>query len=222
MLRRRRADFPSRVSIPGAELRALGALGRREEALALTDTLLLGITDNAGNSVTGNVLAGALEFEAHRQDTATALAMARRVVKWHQDHPNPNAEPPRLQQEGRAWLLLGGLDSAERAFRHWVDRDSSSIPAAGHLAVTLALKGDTARARAMADSIGLVQQKWLFGIHTFWRGAVLGVLGEREIAVRLLQQSFNAGQGKAGLHYSLPLRSLRGYPPFEALTVPQR
>ena len=222
MLRRRRAAFPASGGIPGAELRALGALGRREEALALADTLLQGITNNAGNAVTANVLAGALEFEAHHGDTATASAMARRVVTWHQEHPAPNAGPARLQQEGRAWLLLGALDSAERSFRRWSGRDSSSIPAAGYLALTLALKGDSSRARVMADSIGSVQRKWLFGSHLFWRGAVLGALGDREAAVRLLQQSFPAGQGKAGLHYSLPHRSLRGYPPFEALLKPER
>jgi TolB-like protein/tRNA A-37 threonylcarbamoyl transferase component Bud32/tetratricopeptide (TPR) repeat protein len=222
MLRRRRSDFPSSAGIPAAELRSLAALGRREEALALADTMMRGITNNAGNVVTANVLAGALEFEAHHQDTATAFVMARRVVKWHQDHPNTNAGPGRLQQEGRAWLLLGGLDSAERAFRRWAARDSNNIAAPGHMALTLALKGDSARARAMADSIGSVQRKWLFGAQSWWRGAILGALGEREAAVRLLQQSFPAGQGKAGLHYSLPLRSLRGYPPFEALLVPQR
>jgi tetratricopeptide (TPR) repeat protein len=171
--------------------------------------------------VTDDVLAGAMDFEVHHRDTATAFAMARRVVKWHQDHPNTAATGPRLQQEGRAWLLLGGLDSAERAFRQWVARDSNSIGAAGHLALTLALKGDSVRARAMADSIGLVQRKWLFGAHTFWRGAVLGALGDREIAVRLLQQSFIAGQDRQG-HRSLQLRSLRGYPPFEALVAPER
>jgi tetratricopeptide (TPR) repeat protein/tRNA A-37 threonylcarbamoyl transferase component Bud32/TolB-like protein len=221
MLRRRRADFPTSTGIPAAELAALGALGRREEALALTDTLLRGITNNQGNQLTDDVLLGALDFEAHHQDTATAFAMARRVVKWHQDHPNPTATDGRLQQEGRAWLLLGGLDSAERAFRRWVASDSNSISAAGHLALTLALTGDTARARAMADSIGLLQRKWLFGVHTFWRGAVLGALGEREVAVRLLQQAFTAGQSRQG-HRSLQLRSLRGYPPFEALIKQDR
>ena len=222
MLRRRRADFPNTNGVRAAELRALGALGRPAEALALADTLLRGITNNDGNVVTASVLTGALEFEAHHRDTATANALARRVIAWHQQHPDPNTAGARLQQEGRAWLLSGGLDSAERAFRRWAARDSNSIGAAGHLALTLVLKGDSSSARAIADSIGRVQRKWLFGSHWYWRGAILGALGEREAAVRLLQQSFPAGQGKSALHYSLQLRSLRGYPPFEALITPQR
>jgi hypothetical protein len=67
-----------------------------------------------------------------------------------------------------------------------------------------------------------IQRRCLFGAQTWWRGAILGALGEREVAVRLLEQSFAAGQGKSGLHYILPIRSLRGYSPFEALLTPER
>jgi serine/threonine protein kinase/TolB-like protein/tetratricopeptide (TPR) repeat protein len=222
MLRWRRRDFPGSTVIPSRELRALGALGRREEALALTDTLLRGITDAAGNTTTAAVLAGALEFESHHTDTATANTMARRVVRWHQERPNADPGPARLQQEGRAWLLLGGLDSAEHAFRRWTVRSPNSIPAAGYLALALALKGDSAQARHLADSLGTISRKWLFGNHTYYRGVVLAALGEREVALRLLQQSFDAGVGKASLHNNLQLRSLRGYPPFEALRTPDR
>ena len=222
MLRRRRSDFPGNVGIVSRQLGALGALGQRDEALALADTLLKGITDNSGNTVTAAVVNGALEFEAHRGDTATARAIARRVVAWHQAHANPAATDERLQQEGRAWLLAGGLDSAVHAFRRAAAKDSTNIGAAGYLALTLALRGDSSQARAIADSIGTLSRKWLFGNHAYWRGAVLAVLGEREAAVRLLQQAFDAGVSKNPQHFNLPLRSLRGYPPFEALIMPER
>ncbi|HEX6316287.1 MAG TPA: serine/threonine-protein kinase [Gemmatimonadaceae bacterium] len=221
MLRRRRRDFPGRLSIPQRELRALGALGRRGEALALADTLLRGIADAAGNQVPAAVLAAAMEFEAHHGDTAAANEIARRVVRWHQEHRNADPGTGRLQQQGRAWLLLGGLDSAEHAFRRWVARDSASISAAGHLALTLALKGDSARARAMADSIGRIRRKWVFGAPMLWQATVLGALGEREAAMRLLQQAFDAGEGRANMHASLTLRSMRGYAPFDAWVRPE-
>ena len=222
MLRRRRTDFPSNRSIHVRSLRALGALGRREEALALTDTLLRSITNDAGDNITAPIIDAALEFEAHHRDTSTANEMARRVVQWHQSRPVANATGGRLEEEGRAWLLLGGLDSAENAFQRWVARAPNNIVAAGNVAMTVALKGDSARARVMADSIGAVRRKWIFGSPAYWRGAVLGVLGERDAAVRLLQQAYDAGSSKAGGHYALALRSLRGYPPFEALIKPER
>jgi serine/threonine-protein kinase len=222
MLRRRRRDFPSRLAIPQRELRALGALGRHAEALALADTLLRGITNTAGDLVTSAVLAGAMEFEVHHGDTATANALARKVVRWHQERRTAEPSPGRLQQEGRAWLLLGRLDSADLAFRRLVDRNAASIAAMGYLGLTLALKGDSARARAMADSISRIRRKWVFGTPMLWQGTILGALGEREAAMRLLQQAFDAGEGRAVMHSSLALRSMRGYAPFDAWVKPER
>lgn len=220
MLRRRRSEFPSRADLPARDLRALGALGDSVAALALADTLLRATTNSGGSGISGAILSGALEFEAHHHDSVTARALARKVVAWHQGHPDPSPLASRSLQEGRTWLLLDGLDSA---VWHFTRAARGADPGyAGHLGVALALRGDTARARAIADSVSAIQRKWLFGEHTFWQAQILGALGEREAAVRLLQQSFVAGQSKAGLHYSVTLRSLRGYPPFEALLVPQR
>jgi hypothetical protein len=150
---------------------------------------------------------------------ATARSLARKLVHWHQAHRGLSPTADRSLQEGQAWLLLGRLDSAVAHFRQAAR--GTSIANTGHLGVALALRGDTARARALADSLGGIQRKWLFGLHTFWQAQILGALGDREAAVRLLQQSIVAGQGRAGLHFSLTLWSLRGYPPFEALLVPR-
>jgi tetratricopeptide (TPR) repeat protein len=222
MLRRRRRQFPSSTTIPGRELRALGALGHKEEALALTDTLLRGITNYTGDGIVAAIAGGALEFDGHHGDTATAREMSRRIVQWFRSKPNANPGPGRLAQEGRAFLQLGELDSAEAVFRRWAGRGGNDVAPHGHLGLVLALKGDSARARAIADSLGTVKRKWLFGLHTHWRAAILGAMGEREAALRLLQQSLVEGQNRSGLHTSLQFRSLRGYPPFEALAQPER
>ena len=219
MLRGRRRQFPSSTTIPARDLRALG---RKEEALALTDTLLRGITNYAGDGIVAAIAAGALEFHAHHGDTATAHEMSRRIVRWFRSKPNANPGPGRLAQEGRAFLQLGELDSAEAVFRRWATRGGTDVAPHGHLGLVLALKGDSARARAIADSLGTAKQKWLFGLHTHWRAAILGAMGEREAALRLLQQSLVEGQNRSSLHTSLQFRSLRGYPPFEALAEAER
>ena len=78
-----------------------------------------------------------------------------------------------------------------------------------------------APARALADSLGALQRKWLFGWHTFWKGAIYSELGEREAAVRLLGQAYEEGFDKRQWHYYNQLRALRGYAPFEALIKPR-
>jgi TolB-like protein len=219
MLRKRRTNYPSNATLPARDLRALGALGDRDAALALVDTLLRSIPGDNGSNVTGAILSGALEFEAHHGDTATARALARKVVAWNQTH-RPDA-PPRARwfEEGRAWLLLGQLDSAVTYLQRTTG--GTNLEHAGTLGVALALRGDTARARALADSLGALQRKWLFGEHTYWQAHVMGALGDRDVAVRLLQQAIAAGQPKGALHFRVTLRPLRGYPPFTALLEPK-
>ncbi|HEX7124027.1 MAG TPA: serine/threonine-protein kinase [Gemmatimonadaceae bacterium] len=220
MLHRHRRDFPARLDLPARDLRAFGGLGDGAAALALSDTLLRATTNPNSTTITGAIVAAAMEFEAHHADTATARALAQKVVTWHQAHPSATPSRARSFQEGRAWLVLSELDSAVAHFGR-ATRSGDNIGDAGHLGVALALRGDTLRARAIADSLGGLQRKWLFGAHTFWQGVILGALGDRDAAVRLIQQAIASGQSKAGLHFGVTLRSLRGYPPFEALLVSQ-
>ena len=118
-------------------------------------------------------------------------------------------------------LASGMLDSAATRFT-LVARDTNRISAAGYLALCELDRGNRERARAIADSIGGIRRPWLFGVHTFWRAAILGALGERERAVQLLHQANREGQPLQSWHYTDALVSLHGYPAFETLIRPQR
>ena len=50
----------------------------------------------------------------------------------------------------------------------------------------------------------------------------MGALGERDLAVQLLQQANREGQQMQQRHFMTALNSLRGYAPFEALIRPKR
>lgn len=50
----------------------------------------------------------------------------------------------------------------------------------------------------------------------------MGALGDRRLAVQLLQQAHAEGQWMDAWHYTSALDSLRGYAPFEALVRPER
>lgn len=228
MLHRRRKNYPNEPGLLARDLRALAALGRGTEASALADTLLRGTTDPNDEVITYAVNEAAMEFEAHG-DSAAGAALARQVSEWHASHPTTTPSARRSIQHGVAWLTLGRLDSAQQAFAG-AARDTSrlfrargeDLNASGYLAVILAPQGQSARARAIADSLGRLQRKWLFGWNTFWRAAIYSELGDREVAVRVLGQAYKDGTRKQFWHYYLPLRSLRGYPPFEALIKPER
>jgi hypothetical protein len=119
-------------------------------------------------------------------------------------------------------MLASGMpDSAIVRFAV-VARDTARIDAAGYLALAQLARGDRASAQAAADSLGALERPWLFGAQTFWRAAILGALGDRDLAVQLLQQANREGQPMQEWHFMSALDSLRGYAAFEALIRPKR
>jgi hypothetical protein len=129
--------------------------------------------------------------------------------------------PSRALAEGVLMLGAGMPDSAAARFAPLV-RDTIRIDAAGYLALAQLARGDRAHARALADSLGALHRRWLFGRNTFWRAVILGALGEKDQAVQLLRQSQREGQSMEEWHYTPALAALHGYPSFEALIRPQR
>lgn len=101
-----------------------------------------------------------------------------------------------------------------------VARDTARVDAAGYLALAQLARGDRVSAQAAADSLGALKRPWLFGVHTFWRAAIMGALGERDLAVQLLQQANREGQQMQQWHYMGALASLRDYSAFEMLVRP--
>lgn len=218
-LLRGRKRFPNRAFIPARQLRAYAGLRQATAALALADTLLRGIPDSVG-SMAGNVLQAALDFRAHG-DTATFERLARLSLDWFVNNPVPTASRARALQEGRAYYLLGRLDSAEARFV-LAARDSGNLDPLGYLGLVRARRGDTSGARTIADSLGELQRKWLFGSNTFWSGAIYGALGERERAVQLLRRAQKDGAIMQSWHFHSATDALRGYSPFEEMIRPRR
>lgn len=145
------SEYPDVARFRGRLLRAYAAQGRDAAALALADTMLRGGSDSSGVVLAG-VTTGAQEFRAHGRAAAASqlLALAR---TWVAAHPARAPSPDRQLWEGIVLLASGLPDSAGVRFAS-VARDSSRLDAAGYLALAQVARGDGARARAAADSLG--------------------------------------------------------------------
>lgn len=203
----------------GRRLRAYAGLRNGPAALALADSMLRNPDDSTGAAAM-RVTIGAQEFRAHG-DPATAKRLLSLVAAWRERLPMHGRIPQRQFAEATAMLMSGMTDSAAVRFAS-VAQDTTRIDAAGYLALADVARGDRGRARAIADSLGALRRPWLFGAHTYWRAAIMGALGERPLALQLLQQSNAEGRQMDTWHYAAALDSLRGYAPFEALVTPQR
>jgi TolB-like protein len=204
----------------GRLLRVYAGLRKPAAALAVADTMLRDETVDPRAVVLSHVMTGADEFRAHG-DTVTAALLITRARAWIGTHPSSAPLPDRRLVEGVVYLASGHADSAEARFT-MLARDSSRIDAAGYLGLAHVARGNRPGARAIADSLGALRRPWLFGEHTYWRAAIMGALGERDLAVQLLRQAYGEGQPMYTWHYVGPLQPLHTFPAFEALVRPQR
>ncbi len=188
-------------------------------ALALADSLLRDTNDSIG-TVASQVTTAAQEFRAHG-DPATATRLLSLANAWYERSPARTPTPALRLSEGVALLMSGKSDSAAVRFA-LVARDTTRIDAAGYLGLANVARGDRAGARAIADSLGRLKRRWLFGVNTYWRAAIMGALGDKPLAVELLQQAASEGQTLPAWHFATALDSLHGYAPFEALIRPER
>jgi tetratricopeptide (TPR) repeat protein len=219
LLQETTAVFANAGTLPVRKLRAFAGLKRGPAALAIADTILMTKSDSSG-VVLSRIETGAQELRAHG-DAASAARLLTMARAWMTAHPMRDPSPDRRLQEGIVMLASGKPDGAAVRFAAVAD-DTSRLDAAGYLALARVASGDRARARVVADSLGALRRPWLFGVQTFWRAAIMGALGERDVAVQLLQQANREGQPMHTWHYHGALESLRGYAQFESLIRPQR
>ena len=142
--------------------------------------------------------------------TAARLLATNRA--WVAAHPPRATSPGRQASEGILFLLTGSSDSAIARLTV-AAAQMNRIEAAGYLGVALVAHGDSVRARAIADSLGALKRPWLFGNHTFWRAAIVGAMGDRDLAMQLLLKSHGEGQPMDTWHFSPALNGMRGYAP---------
>jgi tetratricopeptide (TPR) repeat protein/TolB-like protein len=219
LLTRNQSVFQDVSAFRGRKLRAYAANGDKQSAISLADTVLRLNDDSTGLAVM-RVTNGAQEFRAHG-DTVTAARLLATNRAWVAAHPPAGTSPNRQVSEGILFLLTGSSDSAIARFT-LAAHNSNRIDAAGYLGVALVAHGDSVRARAIADSLGALGRPWLFGNHTFWRAAIVGAMGDRDLAMQLLQKAHSEGESMHPWHFNSALNGMRGYAPFDALMTPRR
>lgn len=86
------------------------------------------------------------------------------------------------------------------------------------VASSAALRGDTATANRMSDSLSRVVIPYSFGEILYWRAAIAASLGDKETAVRFINEALAAGARKlSDIHRVEEFQTLRGYAPFGAI-----
>jgi hypothetical protein len=81
--------------------------------------------------------------------------------------------------------------------------------------------GEREVALRISEELSKIERSYIYGNHTYWRACIASVLGEKELAVRLLRESLNQGQTYSRLYSDIDLEPLYDYPPFKELIKPK-
>jgi tetratricopeptide (TPR) repeat protein/predicted Ser/Thr protein kinase len=214
--------YPDIIWLRGYEARALIALGRLNEARALIDETL----SQAGRFGTpvGVMRHAAGELRVHVGPEASIAVLERAIA----------LETEELEGESVAddpdgyFLLANLLYEAERwpeardIVRELAAERPDDLDVTGFLGTTAARLGHEEEARATLEELRSTDRPYLYGKNALWAADIASLLGDKELAVRLLRQAFAEGLADPmALHQDMDLESLHGYPPFEELRRPK-
>jgi hypothetical protein len=217
-IRTGRQLFPHVWELLEKETLALAALGRVDEVMELLDeSLTLPPMGSWSYALVCESVALELRARSYR-DAAQVVNL--RAVDWLEARPSEETT-----QTSHRHALAGALYRAERwsearaLLEVLVEEDAIYTV---FLALAVARQGDREAAARLNDALAEVDVPHRPGVQLRWQARVAAVLGDRELAVRLLREGAAAGLASdIWMYRDMDLESLRGYPPFDELMRPK-
>ena len=216
--------------------RALSALARPVELLALVDTILTYPAETANDIGLGPYTNGrpaytatagwvtvwiARELMAHG-DAATARKVAARSYAWYRSRPSLERDTPE-ERLVASWALdlMGSYDDADRIARTLVREDTANIDYRGVLAGSLAAQGDTTDAESLDAWLTArpeVKGEWSAA---FYRAHDAVLLHHPADAVARVREALDNGAWPMWIHIDPPLATLAPRRDMTQLTAPR-
>ncbi len=217
-----REFYPRSLKVLHLQVRALAAMGRIEELNELLDEATSLPPEDFRLPAT--VMAGAaFELRAHGYHE-TALRVAERAVAWYESHP-PD-DPRNRERRSAEALAYYGAESWEEAGALYEDLAAEfpyTVNFQGFLGALAARRGDRDEALRISERLAGLNDPYDFGRDTYWQACIAALLEERELAMELLRESFDAGRKfSLQVHADLDLAPLWDYAPFEELVASKR
>lgn len=120
----------------------------------------------------------------------------------------------------RPFLPLIGQPPTRAVFDGLMKEDPQNLAYLRMLGALAARRGEREEASRISRQLEEMKRPYLWGRPTYHRACIASLLGEKETAVRLLQQAISQGQ-VYGILDDMDLDPLRDYPPFKELIKPK-
>jgi predicted Zn-dependent protease len=198
-------------------VRALAALRRHRELDRLLAEPL-----HADRTPVVLLRAAGQELLAHGA-SAAGEALLRASLDLHRSQPSE--DPRRRFFLADSHRLVGEWEEAERLLRELATEQPEvlTMSVQGTLGGLVARRGDAGEAARISTWLAELDGPSLRGTNTYFRARIASLQGEREEALRLLQQSHREGVLDFWLviHTEPDFAPLRDYPPFREFTRPK-
>ncbi len=222
LARRGLGRFPNHREIFDAELRALVGLGQ----LGAVDSLLEKIADlpvHEWYSLGLQLARTALELEAHEHHAEYEATMVQ-ALGWFASQPASEMREDR----GRAFFYAQRWIDADTLFAALIADAPDNVDYRDYVdyrgirGVALAHLGRREEVLEVDNWLQELDRPYLRGSKTRWRAAIAAALGDRDRAVRLLQQAIREGvTHRIWQHRDPEWEPLRDYPPSQELMRPK-
>jgi tRNA A-37 threonylcarbamoyl transferase component Bud32/tetratricopeptide (TPR) repeat protein len=211
--RRMRRLFPDLDDALAVEMRALVSLDRVDELRPLLDRAIM-----MSSVPTLEWTAEELRVHGH---TAEGRAVASELADWIRARPTQEAQTVVMRSAlARALYAADRWDQARALVDTLVERYPESVGLLGLRGRIAARLGDSATAQAASNAL-LAAAHSSRETNALTRAKIAALLGQREIAMRLLRDAVAQGEMQALRMREEPdLLGLRDYPPFETLVRP--
>lgn len=207
---------PDMIWFYAIEVRALAALGKINEIEKVLDKCR---SISPGSATAGDVIMqAALELRAHGfiKEAEKYAAMA---VEWYRNHQAGANDRENL---GTVLYLAGNFDEAKLIFQQLANENPGKPEYIGYLGALAVKMGNHDEAVNYSEELMNMKRPYLFGRHIFWSARIAALLGERETALKLLNESFAQGNSfGVYIHTTIDFETLCDYEPFTELLKPQ-
>ncbi len=221
--RRARKYYPDRHAALGLEVMALAAMGKIGEVNRLIEESQR-LPPESGADLRRYLNETGRELRAHGY-RKESLEFMERAIQWLKDRPDSEKKAAAYRSN-----MVNCLYMAERWDEAKVDVEALAMEFPENLGyrsvlgIIAARMGNREEAQRISDELGKVEQPYLYGMIPYYQARIAAVLGEKDRAVKLLQESVAQGGtfGPGGRYDAyMEWELLADYPPFKEFIKPK-
>jgi tetratricopeptide (TPR) repeat protein len=218
IIRRGRTIHSDVFLLLNGELRALAALGRfKNIERLLEESRSLPPTEGYSYGGSLRVVARYLRFHGYKDECIPFLEQA---VEWYRSRPEEERHNLRSSL-GNTYYHLEMWKEARSIFEQLKVEFPDDADYLGYLGCLAARRGDVENARLFSEQLAALDAPYLLGNHTYWRGCIASLLGDKEKAVAFIRESFEQGIDYDRPQTDMDLEPLRDFPPYIELMRPK-